>query len=97
MDRVLIGPHANSYFETGLFVSKSGSNVSDPETAIAGNLTFDSTNFIDGTLEVIQEGQFTLQCKREVVPANFPSGIIFLLLKKFFLANLNILHYQNFF
>ena len=53
MDRVIIGPHANPNIGTGVFITKPGANVSDAAEAVTGNLTFDSTNFVAGSLEVI--------------------------------------------
>ena len=75
MDRVLVGNGITSSQGSGLFASRLGANVLDPDQALTGNLSFDSSDFTDGSLEVIQSGQFTLTCKREVIPANFPSGI----------------------
>ena len=55
MDRVVLGKHANTDIGVGLFVSQPGANVLEPEFAVAGNLMFDSTDAVKGSIRVIQE------------------------------------------
>ena len=74
MDRVVIGQNANTEVGSGLFVSTPGVNVSDPVVAVSGNLSFDSSNYMQGTVHVIQQGSFSLTCKREEIPAYTPCG-----------------------
>ena len=48
----------------GLWVSKPSSNVLDPYTAYSGNLGFDSSDSLLGSLRVLQTGTFQIQCKK---------------------------------
>ena len=78
MDRIVLGKHANNDIGVGLFVSQPEANVLDPEFAVSGNLMFDSTDDVKGSIRIIQEGQFALTCTRKTIPATFPSGINFI-------------------
>jgi len=50
--------------EYGLRVSRPGANVLDPVHARTGNLAFDSSDYIMGSLRVLQTGTFQIQCKK---------------------------------
>jgi len=66
MDRVILGKHANTLLnEVGLYVSKPGANVLDPQTYLDGNLMFSSTDA--SSLNIIQSGAFKITCEREPV------------------------------
>jgi hypothetical protein len=67
MDRIVLGEHANTDLGVGLYVSKPGSNVMDPEIAVSGNLMFNSNE--GSSLNIIQSGTFKITCDRISIPS----------------------------
>lgn len=75
MDRLILGSHANNDLGFGMYASRPGINVSDPEVAISGNLMFDSS--VPFSLDIIQTGNFKITCERVALDAL--RGILILL------------------
>lgn len=67
MDRLILGSHANNDLGFGMYASRPGINVSDPEVAISGNLMFDSS--VPFSLDIIQTGNFKITCERVALDA----------------------------
>ena len=68
MDRIVLGKHANTDLGVGLFISNPAANVLDPLYALGGNLAFDSSGSVVGSMHVIQTGSFVIECERVPIP-----------------------------
>ena len=63
-NRVILGKSTTDDTDYGLFVSKPGKDVLDPDVG-SGNLAFDSSDNSLGTLRIITQGSFSITCTKQ--------------------------------